>query len=107
MGFALTGEDQFTRNLWNAGDVGRTHRYFARHLEDMLLQSAHLRLCVGRVILGLFPRRVDGKPFRYGSGVWRFVGFDIQPGDLDFWVSDTQFAAGSAKNRRAIQVRFR
>ena len=95
MGFALTGQGYFTRNLSNTGDVSSTHRFFAEHLEEMLLQSARVRPVRWEDTLDLFLRRVDGTPLRwflYGSGALAVRGINIQPGDLDFWVSDAQLA---------------
>jgi hypothetical protein len=85
MGFVSTGEDTFIRNLSAAGDVLRTHRNFAHHLEEMLLQSAHLHTVRWERALDLFVRRVDGTPLRwflYGSGALAVRGIDIGPGDL-------------------------
>ena len=95
MGFALAGEARFTRNLSNVGDVRTTHRNFARHLEEMLLQSARLHSVPWEGTMELFLRRVERTPLRwflYGSGALAVRGIDIQPGDLDFWVSDSQLA---------------
>lgn len=61
----------------------------------MLLQSARIRPARWEETLDLFLRRVDRTPLRwflYGSGALAVRGIDIQPGDLDFWVSDSQRA---------------
>ncbi len=95
MGFAFAGEGQFTRNLSASGDVRRTHSNFARHLEEMLLQSACLRPVPWEETLDLFLRRVKGTPLRwflYGSGALAVRGIDVQPGDLDFCVNDAHLA---------------
>lgn len=95
MGFSPTGEDQFKRSLSNTADIGSTHKNFARHLEEMLLQSARLCPVRWQETLDLFLRRVDGTPLRwflYGSGALAVRGIDVQPGDLDFWVSDAYLA---------------
>ena len=60
MGFAFAGEHQFRRNLSASGDVWRTHSNFARHLEEMLLQSARLRPVPWEETLDLFLCRVKG-----------------------------------------------
>jgi hypothetical protein len=94
MGFA-SRKDQFTRNLSASGDVWRIHSNFARHLEEMLLQSARLRSVPWEETLELFLRRVEGTPLRwflYGSGALAIRGIDVQPGDLDFWVNDAHLA---------------
>jgi hypothetical protein len=95
MGFVRAGEARFTRNLSNAGDVRATHRNFAQDLEEMLLQSARIHTVRWEETLELFLRRVERTPLRwflYGSGALAVRGIDIQPGDLDFWVSDAQLA---------------
>jgi len=83
------------RNLSASGDVWRTHSNFARHLEEMLLQSARLRSVPWEETLDLFIRRVEETPlhwFLYGSGALAVRGIDVQPGDLDFCVNDAHLA---------------
>ena len=95
MGFARANGAVFTRNLSNSGDIATIHRYFARHLEEMLLQSARLHPVHWEKTLDLFLRRVDGTAlqwFLYGSAALAVRGIDISPGDLDFWVDDAQLA---------------
>jgi hypothetical protein len=95
MGFAPAGDGRFRRNLSATGDVLRTHRNFARHLEEMLLQSARLRPVPWEDTLDLILRRVQGTPlqwFLYGSGALAVRGLDVDPGDLDIWVDDAHLA---------------
>lgn len=95
MGFTSTRENRFARNLSASGDVWRTHSNFARHLEEMLLQSARLRPVMWEETLDLFLRRVEGLPLRwflYGSGGLALRGIDVGPGDLDFCVDDAYLA---------------
>lgn len=95
MGFAPTGTNQFIRNLSATGDVRRTHANFARHLEEMLLQSARRRPVHWRDALGIFLARVEGTPLRwflYGFGALAIRGIDVDPGDLDFCVDDAGLA---------------
>jgi hypothetical protein len=95
MGFVSSREDRFVRNLSASGDVERTHRNFAAHLEEMLLQSARLRPVRWEETLELFLSRVKNIPLRwflYGSGGLAIRGINVQPGDLDFWVSDAKLA---------------
>lgn len=91
MGFALAEDTLFTRNLSNWGDLPAIHRYFSQHLEEMVLQSARLQPANWQDTLDLFLRRVEGTPlqwFLYGSAALALRGIEIQPGDLDLWVSD-------------------
>ncbi|HEX3889090.1 MAG TPA: hypothetical protein VHW05_16500 [Phenylobacterium sp.] len=95
MGFAPAGEGGFRRDLSATGDVLRTHRNFARHLEEMLLQSARLRPVPWEDTLDLILRRVQGTRLRwflYGSGALAVRGVDVDPGDLDLWVDDAYLA---------------
>jgi len=95
MGFTRAKEAVFTRNLSNSGDIATIHRYFASHLEEMLLQSARLHPVHWEKTLELFLHRVDGTGlqwFLYGSAALAVRGIDINPGDLDFWVDDAQLA---------------
>jgi hypothetical protein len=95
MGFAPAGADRFRRNLSATGDVPRIHRNFARHLEEMLLQSARRRPVPWEDALDLILRRVQGTPLRwflYGSGALAVRGLDVDPGDLDLWVDDALLA---------------
>jgi len=95
MGFVSVRKDRFIRNLSASGDVWRTHRNFARHLEEMLLQSARLRSVPWEETLDCFLRRVEGTPlhwFLYGSGALAVRGINVQPGDLDFCVNDARLA---------------
>jgi hypothetical protein len=95
MGFAPTGTNQFIRNLSATGDVWRTHANFARHLQEMLLQSARRRPVHWRGALEVFLARVEGTPLRwflYGSGALAIRGIDVDPGDLDFCVDDAVLA---------------
>ncbi|WIX79933.1 hypothetical protein QRX50_03785 [Amycolatopsis carbonis] len=48
LGFDPAGTDCFVRWLSATGGVRRTHANFARHLEEMLLQSARRARCRGR-----------------------------------------------------------
>jgi hypothetical protein len=95
MGFAPAGEGKFIRSLSADGEVLQTHANFAQHLEEMLLQSARLRHVGWEETLDLFISRVNNTPlhwFLYGSGALAVRGIDVDPGDLDFCVSDAQLA---------------
>jgi hypothetical protein len=96
MGFVPAEEALFTRNLSNWGNIPAIHRYFLQNLEEMVLQRARLRAVNWQETLDLFLRRTERTPlqwFLYGSGALAIRGIDIQPGDLDFWVSDAYLAA--------------
>lgn len=91
MGFCPDGDGRFVRNLSATGDVLRTHANFARHLEEMLLQSARRRTVRWPVALEVFLNRVEGTGLRwflYGSGALAVRGIDADPGDLDLCVDD-------------------
>jgi hypothetical protein len=95
MGFATAADGEFRRDLSAHGDVLAIHRNFARHLEDMLLQSARLRRVPWEDTLELFLHRVAGTSlvwFLYGSGALAARGIAVSPGDLDFWVDDAEVA---------------
>lgn len=95
MGFVPATVGRFLRRLSATGDVLRTHANFARHLEEMLLQSARLRPVPWWQALEVFLERVEGSQLRwflYGSGALAVRGIDVGPGDLDFWVDDAQLA---------------
>jgi hypothetical protein len=95
MGYPRTGATTFTRVLSATGDVTRVHANFARHLEEMLLQSARLRPVAWERALGEVLRRVEGSRldwFLYGSGALAVRGIDAGPGDLDLWVGDAHHA---------------
>jgi hypothetical protein len=95
MGFAPAAADRFVRRLSATGDVRRTHANFARHLQEMLLQSARRRPVQWCQALEVFLERVEGSRLRwflYGSGALAVRGIDVGPGDLDFWVDDAQLA---------------
>jgi hypothetical protein len=95
VGFADQGGGRFTRNLSDHGDVAAIHRRFARHLEELLLQSARRRPVPWPDALTLFLDRVEGSRlnwFLYGSGALAVRGLDVDPGDLDFWVDDAELA---------------
>ncbi|WP_326569075.1 hypothetical protein VSH64_46260 [Amycolatopsis rhabdoformis] len=94
MGFTPTA-DTFTRRLSATGDVLRTHTNFARHLEEMLLQSARQRPVPWPHALEVFLNRVEGtclRWFLYGSGALALRGIDVDPGDLDLCVDDAHLA---------------
>lgn len=95
MGFAAAAADRFVRRLSATGDVRRTHANFARHLQEMLLQSARRRPVQWRQALEVFLERVEGSRLRwflYGSGALAVRGTDVGPGGLDFCVDDAQLA---------------
>jgi hypothetical protein len=95
MGFPPAGADRFVRRLSATGDVLRTHANFARHLQEMLLQSARRRPVPWWQALEVFLERVEGSQLRwflYGSGALAVRGIDVGPGDLDFCVDDAQLA---------------
>jgi len=95
MGFAAAAADRFVRRLSATGDVLRTHANFARHLPEMLLQSARRRPARWGETLDVFLERVGGSRLRwflYGSGALAVRGMDVEPGDLDFWVDDAELA---------------
>ncbi|MEV6901993.1 hypothetical protein [Amycolatopsis sp. NPDC051372] len=94
LGFAPAG-DRFLRTLSATGDVRRTHANFARHLEEMLLQSVRRRPVPWEDALEIFLDRVEGSRlswFLYGSGALAVRGIDVGPGDLDFSVVDAHLA---------------
>ncbi|MEW2275752.1 hypothetical protein [Streptomyces griseofuscus] len=95
MGFPPASADRFVRRLSATGDVLRTHANFARHLQEMLLQSARRRPVPWWQALEVFLERVEGSQLRwflYGSGALAVRGIDVGPGDLDFCVDDSQLA---------------
>lgn len=95
IGFASSREGRFARSLSASGDVWRTHRNFAQHLEEILLQSARLHPVPWEDTLDLFLRRVEGTSLRwflYGSAALALRGIDVGPGDLDFHVNDAHLA---------------
>jgi hypothetical protein len=95
MGFAPAGADRFVRSLSATGNVRRTHANFARHVEEMLLQSARRRPVPWPHALEVFLERVRGSGLRwflYGSGALAVRGIDVDPGDLDFCVDDADLA---------------
>lgn len=95
MGFPPAGADRFVRRLSATGDGLRTHANFARHLQEMLLQSARRHPVPWWQALKVFLERVEGNQlhwFLYGSGALAVRGIDVRPGDLDFWVDDAQLA---------------
>jgi hypothetical protein len=95
VGFAPAAGHRFVRRLSATGDVLRTHANFARHLEEMLLQSARRSPVPWRQALEAFLKRVEGSRLRwflYGSGALAVRGIDVGPGDLDFRVDDARLA---------------
>lgn len=95
MGFDPAAADRFVRRLSVSGDVLRTHARFARHLQEMLLQSARLRPVRWQQALEVFLERVEGSRLRwflYGSGALAVRGIEVGPGDLDFCVDDARLA---------------
>ncbi|GAA5184281.1 hypothetical protein GCM10023322_25430 [Rugosimonospora acidiphila] len=95
MGFAAAGDGRFVRRLSATGDVARIHANFARHLEEMVLQSARLRPVPWSEGLDVLLRRVGGTGLRwflYGSAALAVRGIDVGPGDVDFWVDDAELA---------------
>jgi hypothetical protein len=97
MGYHRESETQFTRNLSATGDVLRIHRNLAHHLEEILRQSARMIPIDWEQALTEFLDRVDGVRldwFLYGSGALAVRGIDVDPGDLDFWVSDAYLVGG-------------
>ena len=95
MGFPAAGADRFVRRLSATGDVLRTHANFARHLPEMLLQSARRRPVPWWQALEVFLKRVESSSLRwflYGSGALAVRGIDVGPGDLDFRVDDARLA---------------
>ncbi|MEU4932464.1 hypothetical protein AB0G54_39220 [Streptomyces yokosukanensis] len=95
MGFAPAAADRFVRRLSTTGDVLRTHANFARHLQEMLLQSARRRPVPWCQALEDFLERAEGSQLRwflYGSGALALRGIDVGPGDLDFCVDSAQLA---------------
>lgn len=91
MGYLRHGQEQFVRDLSAGGDVLAIHANFARHLEEMIRQSARVAPVRWEQALEVFLKRVDGSGlswFLYGSGALAVRGIDVDPGDLDFHVSD-------------------
>lgn len=100
MGFVPATAHRFVRRLSATGDVLHTHANFARHLQEMLLQSARRRPVPWWQALEVFLERVEGSQLRwflYGSGALAVRGIDVGPGDLDFWVDDAQLAGTSLR----------
>jgi hypothetical protein len=95
MGWQPADADVFVRRFAADNDVERIHENFARHLAEMLLQSARLRRVRWEDALQTFLDRVDGSRLSwwlYGSGALAVRGFDVDPGDLDFAVGDAHHA---------------
>lgn len=95
MGYARTGAASFARVLTASGDVARVHANFARHLEEMPLQSARLRPVAWDRALTEFLGRVRGTNldwFPYGSGALAVRGIEAGPGDLGLWTGDARRA---------------
>jgi hypothetical protein len=86
---------EFARRLDWRGDVEAVHQRFAQHLEEMLLQSARLRPVNWEQALELMSDRLDGSGvdwWLYGSVALAVRGLDVNPGDIDFAVSDAMAA---------------
>jgi hypothetical protein len=95
MGYLRRGRERFVRDLSANGDVLAIHANFARHLEEMIRQSARVAPVRWEQALDVFLERVDGSGldwFLYGSGALAVRGIDVDPGDLDFHVSDAYLA---------------
>jgi hypothetical protein len=95
MGWRPVDNHTFVRRLSASQDVERIHENFARHLEEMVLQSARLRPVAWQTALQEFLVRVDGTRLSwwlYGSGALAVRGLDVDPGDLDFVVDDAHIA---------------
>jgi hypothetical protein len=95
IGYHRQNDTQFMRNLSNTGDVLRIHRTLALHLEEILRQSARMTPIRWEQALTEFLDRVDGASldwFLYGSGALAVRGIDVDPGDLDLYVSDAYLA---------------
>ncbi len=95
MGWVSAGNGLFVRRLAAVADVDRIFDNFARHLEEMVLQSARLRPVPWQHALEEFLVRVDGSDLNwwlYGSGALAVRGIDVDPGDLDFVVDDAELA---------------
>lgn len=81
----------FARRLDARGDVEVIHQRFACHLEEMILQSARRRPVRWEDGLELMLHRLDGSGIDwwvYGSAALAIRGLEIEPGDIDFTVSD-------------------
>jgi len=95
MGWRPAGDCSFVRRLSASQDAERIHENFARHLEEMVLQSARLRPVAWQAALEEFLARVDGTGLSwwlYGNGALVVRGLDVDPGDLDFVVDDAHTA---------------
>jgi hypothetical protein len=95
MGYRRSGANSFERAFVASPSVTRIHANFARHLEQMIRQSARLDLVRWEDALTEFLRRAEGtglKWFLYGSGALAVRGLAVDPADLDFNVSDAQLA---------------
>jgi hypothetical protein len=95
MGFMRTGLDSFERSFAASRSVPRIHANFARHLEKMVRQSARLDPVPWEEALTEFLRRAEGTGlvwFLSGSGTLAVRGLEVNPGDLDFVVTDPHHA---------------
>lgn len=95
MGWWPADDHSFVRRLSVSQDVERIHENFARHLEEMVLQSARLRPVAWQAALEEFLARVDGTGLSWwlhGSGALAVRGLGVDPGDLDFVVDDARVA---------------
>jgi hypothetical protein len=95
MGWQPAGDNSYVRKLSASSNVTHIHENFARHLKEMVLQSARLRPVPWDVALEEFVARVAGTGldwWLYGSAALAVRGMDIVPGDLDFAVDDAHHA---------------
>jgi hypothetical protein len=105
MGFQRADATSYRRDLSATPDIKRIHENFARHLEQMVLQSARLSTVRWGEALREFLRRVEGRGldwFLAGSGALAVRGLDVSPGDLDFVVDDAH-ATGRLLNDLLVE----
>lgn len=91
MGYRRNGANRFVRDLSATGDVPAIFANHARHLEEMIRQSARLSPVFWEQALEEVLARVEGSEldwFLYGSAALAVRGIDVDPGDLDFHVSE-------------------
>jgi hypothetical protein len=110
MGWLPAGKNLFVRRVAAVADIDRIFDNFARHLEEMVLQSARLRPVPWQDALEEFLIRVDRSNLNwwlYGSGALAVRGIDVDPGDLDFVVDDAQGRSQALAGRRDGSERYR
>jgi hypothetical protein len=110
MGYTQGGKDTFKRSFPASPSISKIHERFAGQLQRIVRQSARLESVQWQPALKEFLHRVKGSQLQWflaGSGALAVRGLAVEPGDLDFVVSDARLAGRLFRDLLVEPVRER